>query len=149
MSRDHQRKAEARLEKALEETGARDPREFFRGILRDLKARDETRYRSAVADFEERVVRAIAEEEADPIRAWLEFGLRLAERVHPGRAVVVDPTGRAEPYAPPPSVEMLILHLPDEGRARAVPIGLPPVMSGPQQAALDLLCHGKVRLADA
>ena len=141
-------RADARFERLVEETGARDPREFYRGMLRELRALDEERYETAVADFRDRVLRAIAENSGDPLQSWLQFGLRLAESLHPGRAVIVDELGRSRAYTPPPSWKDLILHLPDEGRVRALPVGLPPELSGAQQATVDLLCQGRVKLPD-
>lgn len=146
---DIQTQADARFEKAIEETGARDPREFYRGMLRELKAQDPDAYTEAVRLYHESVIRAIAQGEADPLEAWLEFGRALAERLHPGRTVEVDATGRASTLEPPARWDRLTLHLPDDERANAVPIGLPPELTSAQRATVDLLAFRKVRLPEA
>jgi hypothetical protein len=143
---DHQREADERLARALEESPARDPREEYRALLRELKSQSDADYEQAVGDYRKSVVEAIAGGDADPIRAWLEFGCRLAERLRPGRAVVVSPEGRAVPYLPPPSPAALILHLPNGNRGRGVVVGAPRELSRAQKAAKDLLALGKVKL---
>jgi hypothetical protein len=100
MSSDLQEKADRRFARALSDTGARDPRDFYRELLRRLKANSDEEYRRAVARFRDEVVGPVARDERDPLEAWLEFGRALAERLLPGRTVVVDETGRTRPYAP-------------------------------------------------
>lgn len=140
--------ADHRYEEALAETGARDPREFYRQLLRGLKEQSEERYQEVVARWREEVVAPLARGEGEPLERWLRFGATVAAALHPGRTVVVDESGRAAPYEPPPSWRQLILHLPDEKRVRAVPVGLPPELSVPQQATVDLLVKGKNRLPE-
>lgn len=147
MDDEPQQQAERRFTTRLEETGARDPRDVYRELLRHLRARDEEAYGAAVARFGDEVVAAIARDDRDPLEAWIEYGLSLARGLHPGRTVVLDATGRSEPYAPPPDWASLILHLPEEKRERAVPVSVPPDPSPAQLAALDLLVEGKVRLS--
>jgi hypothetical protein len=146
VERDVREEADERLNRALAETGARDPREPYRALLRELKGRSQERYERAVERFQDSVLPSIARERADPLLAWLEYGCDLAERLDPGRDVVVDASGRAAPLVPPPSWRDLILHVPDEDRARAIPICLPPELTAAQRATLDLLVHGKVRV---
>ncbi len=137
--------ADRRFAERRAATGARDPREFYRGLLRDLRGADEAAYREMVARYEVQIVGAVGRGEADPLEAWLAFGLELAAAsVGPGRSVVVDATGRATPLEGRPRWDQMVLHLPD-GRGRAVPVGLPPELSDAQRAALDLLVKGKVR----
>jgi hypothetical protein len=138
--------ADARFALRLEETGARDPREYYRGLLKELKGRDADAYQGAVARYEEAVVSAIAAG-ADPLAAWLAFGVELARIVGgPGRTVVVDETGRAAELDGPPTWQAMVLHLPEARGARGLPVGLPPELSSAQRATVDLLVHGKVRL---
>ena len=110
----HSEEAEHRLNQALRETGARDPRKSYREMLRELKLKSEADYQHAVAGFQESVLTAIIDRGAEPLSSWLQFGRELAERLYPGRDVVIDETGRARALAPPPSWRDLILHLPDE-----------------------------------
>jgi hypothetical protein len=139
--------ADRRFSERLEATGARDPREFYRGLLRDLRERDESVYREMVALYQASVIEAVGQNEADPLEAWLAFGVALAvASAGAGSAVVVDPSGRATPLEAPPRWDQLILHLPEARGARALPVGLPPELSGAQRATVDLLVKGKVRL---
>jgi hypothetical protein len=140
--------ADRRFEEALAETGARDPRDFYRQLLRGLKEDSETRYQEAVARWREEVVAPLARGEGEPLERWLRFGATVAAALHPGRTVVVDESGRATPYKAPPSWRQLILHLPDEKRRKAVPVSLPPELSAPQHATVELLVKGKNRLPE-
>jgi hypothetical protein len=138
--------ADRRFAERLEATGARDPREYYRGLLRELRARDEEAYRSLVARYEAEVVTPVAQGDRDPLEAWLAFGVTLAETAGgAGRTVVVDATGLAAPLDGAPTFDQLVLHLPDEKGSRALPVGLPPELTAPQRAAVDLLVNGKVR----
>jgi hypothetical protein len=138
--------ADRRFQKRLEATGARDPREYYRGMLRELKGTDESLYRTLVAAYEADVVGPVGRGDADPLEAWLAFGVRLAAaRGGEGRTVVIDDTGRARSLDGAPAWDQLLLHLPEASGARALPVGLPPELSPPQRAAVDLLVHGKVR----
>jgi hypothetical protein len=148
MSDDELDKADRRFEAALAETGARDPRDFYRQLLRGLREQSEERYRDAVTRWRDEVVLPLARDEGDPLELWLRFGASVASELHPGRPVVVDESGRAAPYEPPPSWRDLILHLPDEKRVKAVPVSLPPELSPAQQATVDLLVKGKNRLPE-
>lgn len=137
--------ADRRFAERRAATGARDPREFYRNLLRDLRGTDEAAYREMVALYEAQVVGAVGRGDADPLEAWLAFGLELAvASAGAGRSVVVDGSGRATPLEGRPHWDQMVLHLP-EGRGRAVPVSLPPELSDAQRAALDLLVKGKVR----
>ena len=138
-------KADRILEDALERTGARDPRDFYRERLKTLKASDTSAYETAVAYYRETLIPAVASEEADPLAAWTEYGRALAEAVASGRTVTVDGTGRAHPYEEPVS-DHLILHLPDDRGQRALLVGLPPELTPAQRATYDVLVAGKQRL---
>lgn len=144
MQADAQKEADLRLTEALERSRARDTREEHRALMRELKSQSDAEYEKAVTDYRTRVVDAIVGGGADPVRVWLEFGCRLAERLRPGRPVVVSPEGRAVSFQPPPSPDALILHLP-EGKGRGVVVGAPREMSPAQRATVDLLALGKVK----
>ena len=140
--------AETRFTDALRKTGARDPRGAYRIMMRELKARDQAKYERTVREFQASVIEAIAEREADPLETWLEFGRKLANEIAPGQDLVIDGTGRARSFEPPPSWSDLILHLPDEQRLRAVVVGSPPEPSPAQLACVRLLVEGNVRLPE-
>jgi len=148
MENDTQAAADRRLEEVLAATGARDPRPACRDVLREIRRRNESDYADAVNDFRDSVLRGIAEGGADPVRTWIEFGVRLAERLVPGRPVVVDGEGRARSYAAPPDVRELILHIPNERGARAIPVALPTSATAAQRATVELLVHGRVKLSE-
>lgn len=132
-------RADFRFERALQAAEARDPRDFYRERLRELRERDEQAFRRAVEHYESRLIPAVADEGSDPLAEWLEYGRLLAELTTPGETVQIDPTGRASPYSPPVSVDRLVLHLPASAREKAIPVGLPPQLSPAQRAAFDLL----------
>lgn len=146
MGSDQQDKADQLFEKALEETGARDPREYYRTRLKELKQGNPEGYDQAVTYFRDTLIPSIASGEAEPVVAWLEYGRRIAELFADGRAVEVDPSGRTTPYAPPSPLEHLVLHLPNQKNLRALLVGLPPDPSPAQLATYDLLVKGKQKL---
>jgi hypothetical protein len=136
--------AEKALERALVDAGARDPRDFYRERLRELKRVNPAEYQRAVTYYTETLLPEVARGERDPLVAWTEYGRRLAEALAPGRTVGIDATGRAlphEPYAP----DRLILHLPDDKGARALLVALPRTLSPEQRATYDILVAGKQR----
>jgi hypothetical protein len=137
-------RADERFEAALRERGARDPREFYRTSLRELRAKDADAFRRALEYFETRLVPRVAAEGSDPLAEWLEYGRVLATLYAPGRTVQVDRSGRASPYAPPVPAECLVLHLPDQAREPVRIVGLPPELSTAQRATYDLLVSGKL-----
>jgi len=146
MTNTERERADAHLEKALEETGARDPRQFYRDRLRELRERDKGAYEKGVRYFEETLVPAVASGRVEPLGAWTEYGRHLAELTAPGRTVAVDPTGRSRPYEPPPTPDGLVLHLPHAGGGWALVVGLPPRLSEAQRATYDWLVAGRQRL---
>jgi hypothetical protein len=140
--------AERALEIALAESGARDPRAFYRERLRELKRLRPDEYRSLVGYYTNTLLPEVAEHRRDALVAWTEYGRRLAEALAPGRTVLIDDTGRARPYDSPergPGLG-LILHLPHDGGARALLVALPRALSPAQRAAYDLLVSGKQRI---
>lgn len=135
-------RADQRFEEALRAAGARDPRDFYRTRLRELKEQSPDAFRRALAYYEERLIPSVAAEGSDPLVEWIEYGRFLAQLSAPGRTVQVDPSGRALPYAPPAPADHLVLHLPDATGARALLVGLPRRLSPAQRATYDLLVEG-------
>lgn len=136
--------ADEALEAALAESGARDPREFYRERLRELKRADSEEYESAVAYYKDTLIPEVAGGDADPLAAWTEYGRRLAAALAPGRTVSIDDGGVAHPYARPER-ERLVLHIPDDQGTRALLVGLPPDLSTAQHATYRVLVEGKQR----
>jgi hypothetical protein len=132
-------RADRRFAAALERTGARDPRDFYRARLRELRERDEEAFREALAHYENELLPAVAREDSDPIAVWLEYGRLLARLTVDGAAVQIDPSGRALPYRPPVPLDHLVLHLPTASRTPVLPIGIPPQLSPAQRATYELL----------
>lgn len=147
MSDDLTAEADRRLQDALDAVGARDPREFYRERLRELKQANPQGYQEAVAYYRDTLIPTVAGGDAPPLEAWTEYGRRLAEAAAPGRTVSVDGTGRAHPYAPPAAPDRLVLHLPDQP-GRALLVGLPAELTDAQRATFDVLVQGKQKLPD-
>jgi len=137
--------ADQALEAALAESGARDPREFYRERLRELKRLRPDEYQRAVTYYTQTLLPEVAERRRDALSAWTEYGRRLAEALTPGRTVIIDETGRARPYEATGDVG-LILHLPEDGGGRALLVALPRTLSPAQRATYDVLVSGKLRL---
>ena len=136
--------ADRLLESALAESGARDPREFYRERLRELKQVDRNGYDQAVESYREVLIPDVASGKADPLDAWMDYGLRLAALLAPGHAVRIDESGRAQTYENE-ARDGLILHLPEEKGRRALLVSLPDELSQAQQATYDVLVSGKQR----
>jgi hypothetical protein len=136
------------FEEALGQTGAKDPREFYRTRLREMKADNPEAYREAVAYYENDLVPSIAEAGDDPLMAWQRFGCRVAELTVTGTPIEVDATGRRRPYAPPTPPDHMVLHIPQGTKGRALVVGLPPELSAAQLATYDLLVGGRQKLRD-
>lgn len=144
MSDDLTARADARLEAALQAEGARDPREFYRERLKELKQANPEGYAEAVAYYRDTLLPRVADGDGDPLAVWTEYGRRLAEALTPGRTVAVDGTGRAHPYEEPAPRDRLVLHLP-EGKGRAILVGLPGELTAAQRATYDVLVSGKLK----
>jgi hypothetical protein len=133
-------RADERFARALQDVGARDPRDFYRKQLVALKAQDREAYQRALRYFEERLIPAVAADGGDPLAEWLEYGRVLATLSSPrGRTVQVDAEGRASDYARPVPPGALVLHLPDRTNEPAVVVGIPSALSPAQRATYDLL----------
>lgn len=136
-------RADRRFEQALAAAGARDPREFYRESLKELRARDQAAFREAVDYFEQTLLPAVARDDSDPLAEWLEYGRLLASLACPGETVQLDASGHATPYSRPVPADHLVLHLPSSARDRALPVGLPAELSPAQRAAYSLLVERK------
>jgi hypothetical protein len=147
MGDDTAERADRILEEALEATGARDPREFYRERLRELKQADPEGYHVAVAYYRDTLLPEVASGQGDPLAAWTEYGRKLAQALAPGRTVSVDESGRSHAYEGP-EPGRLVLHLPDDAGRRALLVGLPPDLSSAQRATYDVLVAGKQRPRD-
>lgn len=139
MADDLRARADERFQAALQQTGARDPRSFFRDQLRELKGSDPDAFRTALRYFEETLIPTVADEASDPVGEWLEYGRVLASLSTPGRTVQIDVGGRARDYARPVPAEAMVLHLPENASRPALVLGIPPRLSPAQRAAYDLL----------
>jgi hypothetical protein len=78
-------RADEILEQALAASGARDPREFYRDQLRELKQRNPAGYEGAVRYYRDTLIPSVANKEQPPLDAWTEYGRRLAVAIAPGR----------------------------------------------------------------
>ncbi len=141
-------RADQIFEDALGKTGAKDPREFYRKRLREMKAENPDAYTEAVAYYQNELVPSIAEAGDDPLMAWQQFGCRMAELTVTGTPIEIDTTGRRRPYAPPTPADRMVLHIPQGSKGRALIIGLPPELSAAQLATYDLLVAGRQKVQD-
>ncbi len=148
MDEAQQSRADDLFEETLKRSNAKDPRDFYRERLREMKATDPDAYREAVEYYQEELIPSIAEKGADPVSAWQEYGCRLAELSSPGKPVEVDVTGRAHRYQPPTPQDRMILHIPEGSKGRALVVGLPAELSSAQRATYELLVAGRQRLRE-
>ncbi len=139
-------RADQIFEEALSQTGAKDPREFYRKRLREMKGDNPDAYREAVTYYENELVPSIADAGVDPLTAWQQFGCRVAELTVAGAPIEVDATGRRRPYAPPTPADRMILHIPAGSKGRALVVGLPQELSTAQWATYDLLVGGRQKM---
>lgn len=146
MDDDQKARADELFEAALEERGARDPRDFYRDRLRDLKGSDPDAYEKAVTHYRDELIPGIAAGDLDPLEGWRAYGKMLAELTAEGRTVAVDSTGRARAYEAPADADAMVLHLPDDAGTRAILVSLPAEPSSAQRATFDLLVRGKQTL---
>jgi len=137
--------ADQALEAALAAAGARDPREFYRERLRQLKQASPAAYASAVTYYRDTLIPDVASGARGAVEAWTEYGRRLADALAPGRTISIDGTGLAHEYQGPER-ERLVLHLPDEKGERALLVGLPASLTPAQRAAYAVLVEGKQKL---
>ena len=141
-------RADQIFEEALRKSGAKDPREFYRKRLREMKEDNADAYREALEYYENALVPSIGEAGDEPLMAWLQFGCRMAELVVTGTPVEIDTTGQKLPYAPPTPTDHMVLHIPKGSKGRALVVGLPPELSPAQLATYDLLVGGRQKLRE-
>lgn len=147
MMSDLQQRASALFDEARERAGLRDdPRDHYRDRLKQLRSSDPESYDELVVYFRERLLPSIVDEGVDPLNAWRAYGLEIARRTQDGRTVSIDTTGKAVPFEANDPLDRLILHLPEKNNVRALVVGLPPRLSGAQQAVHDWLVSGLQKL---
>jgi hypothetical protein len=142
METDPKAEADRQLESALGSAGVRDPRPYFRRVLKHLRERDPDAFARALQHYETVLIPAVAGG-ADPLAAWLDYGLHLAGAMGEGRTVEVDGTGRAREWAAG-AAGGLVLHLPDDDTAPALVLRYPAPASPAQDATVELLVAGRV-----
>lgn len=148
MPDDIQTRADQLLDAALEAAGSRDPREFYRVRLKELREVDRDAYDKAVEYYTAVLLPSIVEG-AEPLAAWTDYGRTLAELQGPGRTVSIDASGAATPFESPADPGHLVLHLPKAARDPAILVGLPQELSGAQRATYDWLVQQKTRSPEA
>ena len=139
MSSDSAQAAEARFAEALAASGARDPRDYYRERLRELRRASPEAYAEGVAYYQQTLIPSIAGGDADPLEAWRDYGLLIARLTSPGRPVAVDSGGRSSPFRPPGDSGDMILHMPDRSTERPILVTLPAEPSPAQMATFDWL----------
>jgi len=149
MDQEAREKADQRFAEALETSGARDPRDFYRKALRDLRDVNPGGYEKAVSHFQEVLVPSIAAGDSEPLWAWREYGRLIAEASAEGRTVAIDETGRSQTFESSAPLDLLVLHLPNARGGRAILVSLPHTLSPAQRAAYELLVAGKHRIQGA
>ena len=141
--------ADRLLAEALNASGERDPRDYYRDQLKELKGSNPERYDAAIEYYRNKLIPLVASGEAEPIVAWMEYGRFLAESLTPGQTVSLDPSGESHPYEQTTTSGNLVLHIPASGKGgRAILVGLPSDLSPAQRATYDVLVSGKHRMSD-
>jgi hypothetical protein len=135
-------RADGRLDAALKGGDVGDPRPFYRPALRYLRESDETAFRRALDYHEKELVPAVAGD-ADPLRAWADYGLVLARSLGPGRLADLDATGRARSVDSPDDAAGLLLYIPDAAAPPVLVLRYPAGASPAQRAAYELLVEGR------
>ncbi len=138
------------LEARLEATNTGDPRAAYRDLLRSLKDADPDAFARMRVHYTQEVEPALEQEDRDPLAVWLDYGLALARAAGgEGEAMVIGADGLAMPLEGSPPPGLLTLLLPTRRGQRAIPVATPASPSAAQQASLDLLVNGKVRVASS
>ena len=140
------KEADKKLEEALAASGARDPREFYRDVLRNLKSQSVPAYHEAVEYYDAVLVPDIASGRVEPLQAWRSYGRTLAALTAPGTTVDVDRSGLSRPHDSEGSGDQLVVHIPDARNLKAILVGLPIELSTAQKATFDFLVRGRQKL---
>lgn len=135
-------RADRRLDAALAGADRRDPRPFYRRALRHLRERDPDAFQHALEHFETELLPAVAGD-ADPLAAWLEYGLRIGRALGEGRVMELDGSGRAAAVDDPATAGGLVLHIPDDAGTPVVVLRYPTDATAAQHAAYELLVEGR------
>jgi hypothetical protein len=139
--------SEARLVDAFARLGLVDPRESYRSVLRELRARDADAFSRATTHYQRQVLPALVSVE-DPVAAWIDYGRIIGEMTAPGRMMSVDSTGRAFPFSSPVRGGELVVFVPDDGTRGAFAAAVPSDLSPAQKATLSLLVDARLALQD-
>ncbi|MGH7480552.1 MAG: hypothetical protein ACRELV_00225 [Longimicrobiales bacterium] len=148
MSEDLETRARARLDEALSERAALDPRDSFRDALRALKDRKPAAFEAARRHFEEVVVPRVAEPDSDPIAEWVDYGVELGRQLGGGAIRAVDPTGLAREAGDGATSDPaeLLFFIPDDRQMPVLMLAGPVEPSAPQAASRDLLVYRRLSL---
>ena len=139
--------ADRLLVEALNASGERDPRDYYRDQLKELKESNPERYDAAIEYYRNKLIPLVASGEEEPIVAWMEYGRFLAKSLMPGQTVSIDPSGESHPYEPTTASGQLVLHIPESGKGgRAILVGLPSELSPAQRATYDVLVSGRHKM---
>lgn len=145
MSDEARKAVDERLAAALESAGLADQREVYRIWMRTLKRKNVSAFREATEHYEGDVLPRLTDS-ADPLGAWIEFGIVLAGMTGPGQAVSVDASGRSEAWRGEYERGRLVLYLPEDRQREALPVVVPATPSPAQEATIDLLVRKKLSL---
>lgn len=148
MTSDPKQAADTRFAEALTASGARDPRDYYREKLRELRRLNPEGYAEGVAYYQNTLIPSIADGNADPLEAWRDYGLLIARLMAPGRPVAIDPGGRSRSFDPPGEPTDMVLHMPDKTRDRPILVALPPQPTPAQSATYDWLVAGRRALRE-
>lgn len=148
MTADPKQVADTRFAEALAASGARDPRDYYREKLRELRRVNPDGYAEGVAYYQNTLIPSIADGDADPLQAWRDYGLLIARLTAPGRAVAIDPEGRSRSFDPPGAPVDMVLHMPEKSRERPILVALPANPTPAQSAAYDWLVAGRRALRE-
>ena len=148
MTSDPKQAADTRFAEALAASGARDPRDYYREKLRELRRLDPEGYAEGVAYYQNTLIPSIAGGDADPLDAWRDYGLLIARLTAPGRALAIDPEGRSRAFDPPGEAGDMVLHMPEKSRERPILVALPAQPTAAQSATYDWLVAGRRALRE-
>ena len=122
--------ADRLLAEALDASGERDPRDYYRSRLKELRVSNPEGYDAAIEYYQNKLIPPIASGEVEPLIAWMEYGKFLAESFTPGQTVSINQSGESHPYDPTTTSGKLVLHIPESGKGgRAILVGLPSELS--------------------